>query len=115
MMTLNKFIAIGNLTRSPELRFSTNGTPIMTFSLAINRRYKQGDEVKDEVCFIDCVEFGKSAETHVQVIDKGHKIVIEGRLQQQRWESEDGKKNSKHVVVIESITYLNRKDESHGV
>lgn len=109
-MTLNKFIAIGNLTRSPELRFSTNGTPIMTFSLAINRRYKQGDEVKEEVCFIDCVEFGKSAETHVQVIDKGHSVLVEGRLQQRRWEGEDGQKHSKHEVVVEKMVYLTRKE-----
>ena len=110
MASFNKVLLLGNLTRSPELRYSPNGTPILNFGLACNRKFKQGEEVKEEVLFIDCVEFGQTAESHAQVIDKGHPVLVEGRLQQRRWEGEDGQKHSKHEVVVEKMVYLTRKE-----
>lgn len=112
MSSFNRIILLGNLTRSPELRCTQNGTPILSFGLACNRKFKQGDELKEEVLFIDCVEFGQTAETHAQVIDKGHSVLVEGRLQQRRWEGEDGQKHSKHEVVVEKMVYLTRKEPS---
>lgn len=112
MAGFNKVVLVGNLTKSPELRYAPSGTPILTFSLASNRKFKQGDELKEDVLFIDCVEFGKQAETHAQAIDKGYQVLIDGRLQQRRWESTDGQKHSKHEVVVERLVYLNRKDPS---
>jgi primosomal replication protein N len=58
----NKVILLGNLTRNPELRYTPNGTPVASLGLAVSRRYKQGDELKEEVCFVDIVVFGKQAE-----------------------------------------------------
>lgn len=112
MSSFNKTILVGNLTRSPVLRYTPNGTPVLTCGIACNRKFKQGDELKEDVLFIDFVEFGPQAETHAQAIDKGYQVLIEGRLQQRRWESEDGQKHSKHEVVVERLVYLTRKDPS---
>lgn len=110
MASFNKILLVGNLTRSPELRYTPSGTPILNFGLACNRKFKHGEEVKDEVLFIDCVEFGQTAESHAQAIDKGYQVLVEGRLQQRRWEGEDGQKHSKHEVVVEKLVYLTRKE-----
>ena len=112
MASFNRVMLVGNLTRSPELRYSPLGTPILTFGIACNRKFKQGDELKEDVMFIDCVEFGAQAEQHAQVIDKGHQVLVEGRLRQRRWDGTDGQKHSKLEVVVEKLIYLTRKDPS---
>ena len=106
MAGFNKCIFIGNLTRNIELRYTPSGTPVGSFGLAVNRRFKQGDELKEEVCFIDVVVFGKQAENATKYLSKGSKVTVEGRLQQRRWEKEAGDKRSKHEVVAENIVYL---------
>lgn len=109
MAGFNKCIFVGNLTREVELRYTPSGTPIAAFGLAVNRRFKQGDELKQEVCFIDIVVFGNQAETAAQYLAKGHRALVEGRLQQRQWETEDGQKRSKHEIVASSITFLEKK------
>lgn len=106
MAGFNKVILIGNLTRNIELRYTPNGTPVGSFGLAVNRRFKQGDDLKEEVLFVDVVTFGKQAENAAKYLLKGSKAAIEGRLQQRRWETETGDKRSKHEVVAENILYL---------
>lgn len=113
MAGFNRVILIGNLTRSPELRYTPSGTPVGSFGLAVNRRFKQGDELKEEVCYVDIVTFGKQAENAAKYLSKGSKATIEGRLQQRRWETEAGEKRSKHEVVAENILYLDGT-KSHG-
>jgi single-strand DNA-binding protein len=105
----NKIILIGNLTRDPELRYTPQGTSVCNFGIAVNRRYKQGDEVKEEVTFINVVVFGKQADTCGQYLNKGSAVLIEGRLQERRWETEDGQKRSRHEVVAQNIRFLSRK------
>lgn len=111
-MGFNKVILIGNLTRAIELRYTPSGTPVGSFGFAVNRRFKQGDELKEEVLFVDIVSFGKQAENAAKYLTKGSKATIEGRLQQRRWETETGDKRSKHEVVAENIVYLDMK--GHG-
>ncbi len=106
MAGFNKIILIGNLTRNIELRYTPSGTPVGSFGLAVNRRFKQGDELKEEVCYVDVVTFGKQAENASKYLSKGSKVTVEGRLQQRRWETETGDKRSKHEVVAENILYL---------
>lgn len=116
MAGFNKTVLVGNLTRNPELRFSPSGTPIASFGLGINRRWKQGEELKEEVTFIDIVVFGKQAEHCGQYLTKGNSVIVEGRIQQRRWETEDGQKRSKHEVVAQSVTFLPKgthQPESH--
>jgi single-strand DNA-binding protein len=110
----NKVILVGNLTRNPELRYTPSGTPVASFGLATSRRFKQGDELKEEVCFIDIVVFGKQAEHCGQYLSKGNGVIIDGRLQQRRWETEDGQKRSKHEVVAQGVTFLPKRGEAGG-
>jgi single-strand DNA-binding protein len=108
----NKVILIGNLTRNPELRYTPSGTPVASFGLATSRRYKQGDELKEEVCFVDIVVFGKQAEHCGQYLSKGNGVIVDGRLQQRRWETEDGQKRSKHEVVAQNVTFMPKRAEA---
>ena len=114
MAGFNKVILIGNLTRNPELRYTPNGTPVASLGLAVSRRYKQGDDLKEEVCFVDIVVFGKQAEHCGQYLSKGNGIIVDGRLQQRRWETEDGQKRSKHEVVAQTVTFLPKRGDSGG-
>lgn len=114
MAGFNKVILIGNLTRNPELRYTPNGTPVAALGLAVSRRYKQGDDLKEEVCFVDIVVFGKQAEHCGQYLSKGNGVIVDGRLQQRRWETEDGQKRSKHEVVAQTITFLPKRSEGGG-
>ena len=109
MTSFNKVILIGNLTKDPEIRYTPSGTPVANLGLAVNHRYKQGDEMRDDVCFIDIVVFGKQAENCGQYLSKGQGIIVDGRLQQRRWEAEDGQKRSRHEVVAQSVRFLSKR------
>ena len=103
MASLNVVVLLGNLTRDPELRTTSQGTSVASFGLAVNRRYRQGDETKEEVCFIDITCFGRQAETASEYLSKGNLVTIEGRLQWRSWETPEGQKRSKHEVI--AITF----------
>jgi len=107
----NKVILMGNLTRNPELRYTPSGTPVASFGLAVSRRFKQGEDLKEEVCFVDIVVFGKQAEHCGQYLSKGNGAIVEGRLQQRRWETEDGQKRSKHEVVAQTVTFMPKRQD----
>ncbi len=113
----NKIILIGNLTKDPELRYTPQGTPVATLRLAVNHRYKQADEMKQETMFIDSVVFGKQAETCSKYLNKGSSVLVEGRLQERKWES-NGQQKSKFEVVAQSVRFLSKKgsgqDASHS-
>ncbi|MEW6002391.1 MAG: single-stranded DNA-binding protein [Nitrospirota bacterium] len=104
----NKIILIGNLTKDPELRYTPQGTPVASFRLAVNHRYKQADELKQETIFIDNVVFGKQAESCSKYLNKGSAVLVEGRLQERRWES-NGQQRSKFEVIAQSVRFLSRK------
>jgi single-strand DNA-binding protein len=104
----NKVILIGNLTKDPELRYTPQGTPVTSFRIAVNYRYKQSDEMKQETTFIDIVVFGKQAESSSKYLNKGSSVLVEGRLQERRWES-DGQQRSKFEVIAQSVKFLSRK------
>ena len=107
----NKIILIGNLTKDPELRYTPQGTPVASFRLAVNYRYKQSDEPKQETMFIDNVVFGKQAESCSKYLNKGSSVLVEGRLQERRWES-DGQQRSKFEVIAQSVRFLPRRGSS---
>jgi single-strand DNA-binding protein len=95
MASLNNVILMGNLTRDPEVRYTTSGTPVATLGLAVNNRMKQGDEWKDDPCFIDVVVFGKQAESCGEYLSKGQPVLVEGRLRYRSWEGQDGQRRSR--------------------
>jgi single-strand DNA-binding protein len=113
MTSFNKVILLGNLTRDPEVRYTPNGIAVASFALAINRKYKQGDETKEEVSYIDIVVFGKQAESCGQYINKGDAVLVDGRLQQRRWDDkETGAKRSKVEVVAQSVNFMPKRQSS---
>jgi len=105
MANYNKVILMGNLTRDPELRYTPNGTAVSTLSLAVNRRPKPDTQEK-EVDFFDIVVFGKQAENCSEYLRKGSPVLVDGRLQQRRWETDEGQKRSKVEVVAFSVQFL---------
>ena len=109
----SKVILIGRLTKDPELRYTPKGTPVASFSLAVNYRYKQSDEMKEATTFIDIVVFGKLAEFSGQYLNKGTAVIVDGRLQQRRWES-DGQQKSKIEVVAQSVNFLPGSKKAPG-
>ncbi len=116
MTSFNKVILLGNLTRDPEVRYTPNGIAVASFAIAVNRKYKQGDETKEEVSYIDIVVFGKQAESCGQYINKGNAVLIEGRLQQRRWDDkETGAKRSKVEVVAQSVNFMPKPGGGKGV
>jgi single-strand DNA-binding protein len=106
MASLNRIVLLGNLTRDPEVRYTPSGTPVARLGLAVNNRIKQGDEWRDDPCFVDVVVFGKQAESCGEYLNKGRTILIEGRLQYRTWESQEGQKRSKHEVLADRVQFL---------
>lgn len=113
MASFNKVILAGNLTRDCELRYTPKGTAIAQFGLAINRKWtNDAGEKKEEVCFVDCKCFGKSAETLAQYTSKGHPLLVEGRLDLDEWEDKtSGQKRQKLNVVVENFQFLKGKEK----
>ncbi len=109
MVNFNKVILIGNLTRDPEVRYTPAGTAVADFRIAVNNRYKQGDELKSEVSYIDIVVFGRQAESCGQYLSKGDGVLIDGRLRERRWDTEDGQKRSKYEVVAQNVRFMPKR------
>ncbi|HEY4496557.1 MAG TPA: single-stranded DNA-binding protein [Candidatus Paceibacterota bacterium] len=103
-MNLNKVFLIGNLTRDPELKTLPSGTSVVSFGLATNRIWKnQQGENQQDTQFHNIVAFGRQAEIIKQYTAKGSMIFIEGRIQTQSWEAQDGTKRYKTEIVAERI------------
>ncbi len=105
---------MGNLTRDPELRYTASGAAVASFGLAVNRKYKAGDEWKEEVCFVDITVWAKQAENCAEYLHKGSPVFLEGRLNFQSWETDTGQKRTKLEVVANNIQFLGRAGESKG-
>lgn len=111
MANYNKVILMGNLTRDPELRYTPAGKAVANFSIAVNRRFKTDDQVREETDFFDIVVFGKQAENCSEYLSKGRPVLVDGRLQQRRWETDDGQKRSKVEVVAMSVQFLGGRSQ----
>lgn len=107
---INKVILVGRLTRDAELSYTTSGYPLTKFSVAVNRRRKQGDQWVDEANFFDCVLWGKRGESLNQYLQKGQQVAVEGELHQERWEK-DGVKRSKVSIETTNIQLLGGRTE----
>ena len=108
MANLNKVMLIGNLTRDPELRVTPKGTAICTFSIAVNRKFKDdsGGE-REEVTYVDIEAWGKSGENISKYVTKGRPLFVEGRLRLDQWEDKTTKeKRSRMKVVLENFQFL---------
>lgn len=106
-LNLNKVMLAGNLTRDPEVRTLPNGSAIANFGLAINRKYKAGEERREEVTFVDVECFGTTAQMVGQYLTKGRGAYVEGRLKLDQWDDKTtGQKRSKLKIVAEQVHFL---------
>lgn len=103
----NKVILIGNLTRDAELKYTQQGTSLCNFGIAVNRKYGE----KEEVYFGEVTAWGKLGETCHQYMSKGSRVLVEGRLVTESWES-NGEKKSKTRIVAENIRFLSARREN---
>lgn len=111
MSFFNKWIGMGNLCRDPELRSTPNGTAVCKFSIAVNSNFTSKDgEKREEVTFVDCEAWAKTAEIIAKYFTKGKPILLEGRLKQDSWSDRDGNKRTKLKAVVESFQFVGGKD-----
>ena len=110
---LNRIILIGRLTRDPELRYTPQGVPVASFSLAVDRPFanQQGNREAD---FIDCVAWRKLGETVGNHLTKGRLVAVEGRLQIRSYEAQDGTKRRVAEVICDSVRFLDRPRQDAG-
>ena len=113
MVSFNRVLLIGNLTRDPELRYTPGGVPVANFGLAVNTTFssKTGGEPKTETCFVKVIVWSKQAETCNQYLKKGRSVFIEGRLIYRSWE-QDGKTRSTLEVRADRVQFLGARGES---
>jgi single-strand DNA-binding protein len=104
-MDINRVVLVGRLTRDAELKYTAGGQAVCKFSVAINRRKKNGEQWVDEANFFDVVVWGRQAESVNQYLVKGKQVGIDGELRQDRWE-QDGQNRSKVEVVAGNVQLL---------
>lgn len=105
----NRVELIGNLTRDPELRYTPNGAAVCTFGVATNRTYVSEGERKEEADFHKLVAWNKLAELCNQLLKKGNRVFISGRLQTRSWEAQDGQTRTVTEIVVEDMILLTPK------
>ena len=114
-LTLNTVILAGRLTRDPEVKTLPGDKAVVSFSLAINRRFKGADgELKDEVTFVDCEAWNRLAELVGQYLVKGSGCYLEGRLKLDSWQDKDGKPRSRLKVVAETVQFMDKPKAKDG-
>ena len=112
---LNRVFLIGRLTKDPEVRQTSNGTPVTNFSIAINRKYKSASgELKEDTTFVGIVAWQKLAELCQQFLAKGRAVLVEGKMQNRSWETEDGQKRSTLEIRADRIEFLDREPRAAG-
>ena len=111
MASANQVLLIGNLTRDPELRDTQGGSKVCGFGLAVNRKFKSGNSLKEEVCFVDITTWADLAENCARYIKKGSLVFVDGRLSFQSWD-DNGKKRSKLEVVAKNVQFLDQPSTS---
>jgi single-strand DNA-binding protein len=111
---LNKVMLIGNLTRDPEIRYTPQGNAVASFVIATNREWVTGGEKKQAADFHNVVAWNKLAEICGQLLKKGIKVFVEGRLQTRTWQDTTGQKKYKTEVVIDDMIILSKIKGEEG-
>jgi single-strand DNA-binding protein len=113
MADINHVVLVGRLTRDAELKYTAGGQAVCKFSVAINRRKKNGDQWEDEPNYFDVVLWGRQGESLNQYLAKGKSVGVEGELRQDRWQ-QDGQNRSKVEIVANNIQLLGGNSGSAG-
>ncbi len=110
-MSINRVVISGNLTREPDLRQTAGGMAILSFGVAVNdrRRNPQTGDWEDYANFIDCTMFGNRANSLSNILTKGMKVAIEGKLRWSQWER-DGQKRSKIEVIVDELEFMTSRN-----
>ncbi|MGE7604310.1 single-stranded DNA-binding protein [Peribacillus sp. NPDC097675] len=110
---MNRVVLVGRLTKDPELRYTPNGVPVATFTLAVNRTFTnaQGEREAD---FINCVVWRKPAENVANFLKKGSLAGVDGRVQTRNYEGQDGKRVYVTEILAESVQFLEPRSSSAG-
>ena len=107
---INRVVLVGRLTRDPELRNTTSGGAVCSFTLAVDNRGKAADGSKT-ASYIPCVVFSQQAENVAQFVRKGSLVGVEGRLSQRSYDRKDGTKATVIEVLCDSVQFLERKED----
>lgn len=102
-MADNSVTLVGNLTRDPELRFTTGGRGVASFGLAVSRRYQVNNEWQEQTSFFNVVAWGTLGENAAASLNKGTRIVVTGRLEQRQYETSDGEKKNVVEVIADEV------------
>jgi len=115
MPEINYVIVAGNLTKDPIFRQTTNNTPVVNFSIASNRKYKDSsNQWQEDVCYVGIVAWNKLAESCRDRLKKGSAVLVDGELQSRSWKSEDGQNRSIVEIKARRIQFLNRINRNNG-
>lgn len=115
MANLNKVMLIARLTRDPELRYTANNTAVCNLSVAVNHSWKnQSGEKQEEVTYVDCTAWGRTADAVNQYCHKGDPLYVEGRLRLEQWQDKEGQNRSKLGVVVDRVEFLGSKRQDEG-
>ena len=115
MTNLNRIDIIGNLGSEPELRFTSSGKSVTTFSIATNHRYTNSeDERREEVEWLTVVTWSRLAEQCNQFLTKGRLVFVSGRLHSQTWQGKDGLNHSKNEIIARTVIFLDKNEGSSG-
>ena len=109
----NRIVLVGHLTRDIDLRYTQGGAAIGSSGIAVTRKFSVNGEKREETCFIDITFFGKQAETANQYLNKGSKLLVEGRLKFDQWTDNNGQNRSKHSVAVEVMEMLGEPKQSN--
>lgn len=113
MASMNKVILMGNLTRDPELKHISSGRAVADMRLAMSEKYKNKDgEIVESTCFIDIVVWGRQAETCNEFLHKGSPAIVEGKLQYESWENDEGQRRSRIRVVASRVQFVGGRRSS---
>ena len=112
-MATNSITLIGNLTRDPELRYTTGGRGVASFGLAVNRRYMQNNEWQEQTSFFNVVCWGDLGENVAATLTKGSRTIVTGRLEQRSWETQDGEKRTVVEVIADELGPSLRWAQAH--
>ena len=115
MPEINYVIVAGNLTKDPVFRQTTNSTPVVNFSIASNRKYKDSsNQWQEDVCYVGIVAWNKLAESCRDRLKKGSAVLVDGELQSRSWKSEDGHNRSIVEIKARRIQFLNKRGKLNG-
>jgi single-strand DNA-binding protein len=107
MVNFNKVFLVGNLTKDPELRYTPQGTAVVTLRIAVNSAFKdRNGQMQKETCFINVIAWGQMAEVCNQYLQKGRQILVEGKLRSRTWQNNEGQNRSTIEVRATRVQFM---------